>query len=203
MKNHMKAVVAAVALAAGGSALAESTYGYDAAGTAARTATARLNVTVNIPKLVLLRVGSSGATVDTATLTGTFSGGIPGGVASPADGSNQATAWSGVAPTMSNVSSAGVAVLAWTNGSGATLTGSLTTPFTTAGMDAAVTVADTAAVGPGLAHPGSSLTFGGTTNITRNVLAGQTWTYSMTGAAMLGFPAGSHTAVATYTASAP
>lgn len=202
MKFHSKALVALAVLAAGGSALAESTYGYNPSG-GARTATARLNVTVNIPKLVLLRVGSSGATVDTATLNGTFSGGIPGGVAVPADGSDQATGWSGVAPTMANASSTGVAVLAWTNGSGATLTGSLTTNFSTAGMDAAVTVSNSAAVNSGLNHPGANLTFGGTTNITRNELVGATWTYEMLGTAMLGFPSGSYTAQATYTATAP
>lgn len=202
MKMHMKAVVAAVALAAGGAAMAESTYGYNPSG-GARTATARLNVTVNIPKLVLLRVGSSGATVDTATLNGAFSG-IPGGVATPVDGSDLATGWNGTAPTMSDVSSSGVNVVAWTNGSGATLTGSLTTAFSETGMDAAVTVANSAALpGGALAHPGGALTFGGSTNITRNTVVGSTWTYSMTGAAMLGFPSGSYTAVATYTASAP
>ena len=60
-------------VAASAPALAEATYGYNDAGTGTVTATARVNLSVLVPKLILLRVGSTNATIDTLTWTATAS----------------------------------------------------------------------------------------------------------------------------------
>jgi hypothetical protein len=81
----------------GTNALAESTYGYNAAGTGVVIAKARLNLVINVPKLILLRVGSSGATVDTLTWNSGLTWATAPGTLT--NGNNQATNWDGTAPT--------------------------------------------------------------------------------------------------------
>ena len=81
----------------GTNALAESTYGYNAAGTGVVTANARLNLVINVPKLILLRVGSSGATVDTLTWNSGLTWATAPGTLT--NGNNQPTDWDGAAPT--------------------------------------------------------------------------------------------------------
>jgi hypothetical protein len=203
MKFSLRLLVLLAAAGLAGHAMAESTYGYDDLTTpGSRTAKADLTIKVNIPKLILLRVGSSGATVDTATLTGAFGSGIPGGVASPSDGSNKASGWDGTAPTMSDVDSSGVAVYAWTNGTGASLSGAVTSAFDVAAIASKVSVTN-AGGGNALAHPGANLSFGSATSLTSNTAYSDTWTYHMLGTDMVTFPAGSHQATVEYTATAP
>ena len=154
------AVIAALGMSH--SVLAESQYGYNAAGAGPVTAQARLNVEVKVPLMILLRVGSSGNTPDTVTLQGGFSGGIPGGVATPTDGSNLATSWDGTAPTQTLTSTpASVQAYAWTNASGggdldgvATLTAGTTSTGVTLNQ---IEVTSTVVSGGGLAHPGANL----------------------------------------------
>ena len=55
---------------AGGQALAESQYG---SGTGTITAQAKVNLSVTVPKLILLRVGSTDTTIDTVTWASTLS----------------------------------------------------------------------------------------------------------------------------------
>ena len=55
---------------AGANAMAESQYG---SGTGTITAQARVNLSVTVPKLILLRVGSTDTTIDTVTWASTLS----------------------------------------------------------------------------------------------------------------------------------
>src|SRR5690606_37144781 len=124
----------------------ESTYGYSAAGAGTVSATARVNVQVTVPKLIMLRVGSDSTTVDTVAITL-----APSTPAAPVDGNSQAFAWDGTAPTFTASAPAGLNAYAWSN-TDATLTGSVTTTPGTTGLTAAsITVASTGT----LAHPGT------------------------------------------------
>jgi hypothetical protein len=199
-------LVPALSLGLSAGALAESTYGFDSGGTGTVTAKADLDIEVRIPRLILLRVGADGSSVSKATIQGAYSGGIPGGVGVLADGSDQATGWNTTAPTgFDDVASGGIVVRAWTNATGATISGAFQSNFAQAGMDAAVTVSNSAALpAGGLSHPGANLgALGGTTAITANTVVGSTWTFAMAGAAMGTFPSGTHAAQVRYTATTP
>lgn len=182
----------------GTNALAESTYGYNAAGTGVVTANARLNLVINVPKLILLRVGSSGATVDTLT----WNSGITW-VTAPAtltDGDNQATNWDGTAPgTGTTANPAAISAFAWTNSSGGGSLAYAATPFTAGGP----TLGDiTVASAPGLAHPAPSplaATSTGATAFARNTLATGIWSFAL-GGTPAAWTAGQYTSTVTYTA---
>jgi hypothetical protein len=196
MKNSLKllSIIAAAALTAGG-AHAESQYGYDATGAGVRSASAQLNVTVNIPKLILLRVGTSGATVDTATLNASIATGIPGGVANPLANGSNSTGWDGTAPVWNAADSGTVQAWAWTNSSG----GGRVTASGTGGIST-ITVGNSAPINGGLAHPGATLSGVGQTDFSPNTVVSSLWTYSMTAAALAAAPAGVQTRLMTYTA---
>ena len=182
----------------GTNALAESTYGYNAAGTGV-AANARLNLVINVPKLILLRVGSSGATVDTLT----WNSGItwvtaPGTLT---DGDNQATNWDGTAPgTGTTANPAAISAFAWTNNSGGGELAYAATSFTAGGP----TLSDiTVASAPGLAHPAPSplaATSTGATAFARNTLATGSWSFAL-GGTPAAWTAGQYTSTVTYTAS--
>ena len=182
----------------GTNALAESTYGYNAAGTGVVTANARLNLVINVPKLILLRVGSSGATVDTVT----WNSGLTW-VTAPAtltDGNNQATNWDGTAPgTGTTANPAAISAFAWTNSSGGGSLAYAAIPFTAGGP----TLGDiTVTSAPGLAHPDPSplaATSTGTTFFARNTLATGTWSFAL-GGTPTAWTAGQYTSQITYTA---
>ncbi|MCJ0764775.1 hypothetical protein [Variovorax terrae] len=196
---------ALLTLAASLGARAESQYGYDATGTSgARTATAKLDINIVVPKLILLRVGSSGTTVNSANLTAALNTGIPGGVNNPlTDGSNNASGWDGTAPVWTTATSSSVQAWAWTNASGG---GKVDAAVTTAlaggaGLTAAdVTVASTAVSGGGLAHPGTDTGTNATTTFTRNTIVSSNWVFSVSASALAGAAAGSYTQQMTYTA---
>ena len=182
----------------GTNALAESTYGYNAAGTGVVTANARLNLVINVPKLILLRVGSSGATVD--TLTWNF--GItwvtaPGTLT---NGDNQATNWDGADPTaVTTTNPADVSAFAWTNSSGG---GSLayTAAAFAAGGPTLGDITVTSAVG--LAHPtpvALATDSTGPATFTKNALATGTWSFAL-GGTPTAWTAGQYTSQITYTA---
>ena len=182
----------------GTNALAESTYGYNAAGTGVVTANARLNLVINVPKLILLRVGSSGATVDTLT----WNSGITW-VTAPAtltDGDNQATNWDGTAPgTGTTANPAAISAFAWTNSSGG---GSLAYAATAFGAGGPALGDITVASAPGLAHPAPSplaATSTGATAFARNTLATGSWSFAL-GGTPAAWTAGQYTSTVTYTA---
>ncbi|MET3475945.1 hypothetical protein [Variovorax atrisoli] len=96
---------------AGSGALAESQYG---SGTGTITAQARVNLSVTVPKLILLRVGSTNTTVDTVTWASTLS--IPPVPTTPVTGNNTNVDWNGAAPTVTPASTTNTLnVYAWTN----------------------------------------------------------------------------------------
>lgn len=194
-------LLGAALAAASGVALAESTYGYSAAGTGAVSANASVNLRVAVPMLILLRVGSQTA-VDEITWTNT-----PSWSTSPTtlgDGNNQAANWDGVAPSLSITSTTNaLAVYAWHNGGAAGATLTFTgTAFTPAGGPTLtnITVADTAlGTGTAIAHPGADL---GTVNaqyLTTNTLYSRTWTYTL-GGTPASWAAGTYSGSVTYTA---
>lgn len=208
LKTLALAVGACMTLATG-VAQAESTYGYNAAGTGTVSATARVNIAVAVPKLILLRVGSDAATVDTVTLTAVLNPGIPGGITAAAvtaagDGNSLASGWDKTAPVFSAPAGTPVAAASWTNSTaGASVTCSVTTAFTGAsGLTSAhITVANSAPLAGGaLTHPGANTACGTPTNFAKNTLVGSTWTYSVTAAGLAAASAGTNTETVTYTA---
>ena len=195
------ALLGAALAAASGVAVAESSYGYQSSGTGAVRATARVNLAVTVPKLILLRVGSQTA-VDEITWTNT-----PSWSTSPTtlvDGNNQAANWDGVAPSLSITSTTNaLAVYAWHNGGAAGATLTFTgIDFTPAGGPTLtnITVADTAlGTGTAIAHPGANLGTATAQNLTTNTLYSRTWTYTL-GGTPASWAAGTYSGSVTYTA---
>ncbi|MDB5780019.1 MAG: hypothetical protein JWP79_2881 [Polaromonas sp.] len=212
----MNKQLATLALAAGacmalasGVAQAESTYGYNLAGTGTVVATAKVNIAVAVPKLILLRVGSDAATVDTVTLSAVLNPGIPGGitaaaVATAGTGDSLPSGWDKTAPIFTAAAGTPVAAASWTNSSGgASVTCSVTTAFTgPSGLTSAhITVANSLPLAGGaLAHPGATTACGTPTTVAKNTLVGSTWTYSVSAAGLLAASAGTNTETVTYTA---
>ena len=180
----------------GTNALAESTYGYNAAGTGNVTATAQVKLSVTVPKLILLRVGSANTTVDTLAWTAVPS--IPATPTAPSNGNNVGVDWNGVAPTITaGTQPAALNVYAWTNATTATINCAVGTWVGTnspANADFAVTVTGT------LPHPGANLGACASTTFPSRTLASGTWAYVLSGTPA-SWGAGVHTTTVTYTAS--
>lgn len=186
---------------------AESTYGYSAAGAAGVTATARVNINVTVPTLILLRVGAA-----TGESTLNFSA-TPNATAAPTsatlaaltgDTSNAAANWDGTAPTFSAPTGQTVRAYAWTNSAGGGQLG-LASVVNTAltGIDpAAITVDATGVNGAMPAHPANTATNANFGTFTRNTLHAADWTYSVDATALNAASAGTYEQVTTYTASA-
>ena len=180
----------------GTNALAESTYGYNAAGTGTVTATARVNLSVTVPKLILLRVGSANTTVDTLAWTAVPS--IPAVPTAPVTGNNTGVNWDGAAPTITaGTQPAALNVYAWTNATTATINcsvGAWVGTNSPVNSDFVVTVTGT------LPHPGNDLGACVSTTIPSRTLASGTWAYELSGTPA-SWGAGVHTTTVTYTAS--
>lgn len=178
-----------------GIASAESTYGYDSTGTGPVEATAKAKVTVKVPLLILLRVGTAGSTVDELTFTA-----APTGMTT--DGNSNAISWDGTAPAFSATAAPSdtLAAYGWTNSPGG---GSLTCAAADAKFTAAdgLTPADITVTNAGtLAHPGATTACGSTTAMAKNTLLSSSWTYAVKPAALQTAAAGTHTETITYTA---
>ncbi len=205
MKNRSKllsAMLGAALLTVGGHAFADSTYGYNAAGTGPVTATARVNFNVSVPLLVLLRVGGAGGTIDAVNfaLTPTVTG-----IATLSDGSSMPGSWNPAnAPTfLATPASNALTASAWTNSpNNASVTCSATTGFVAASglTSSSILVANSAPVGGGLTHPGTTTACGTPTTLTRNTLQSSTWTFTLAPGALTGTAAGSYAQQVTYTA---
>lgn len=196
MKIRMNLLAAGAALAlVAGTAFAESQYGYNAAGTGTVTATAKVNLSVTVPKLILLRVGSANTTVD--TLSWTTAASIPAVPTAPVTGNNTSVNWDGSAPTVtSGTQPAAINVHAWTNASAGTLNCAVGTWVGTnnpANADFSVTVTGS------LPHPGANLGACASTSFASNTVASGTWAYVL-GGTPTGWGAGVHTNTVTYTA---
>ena len=182
----------------GTNALAESTYGYSPSGTGTITASARLNLVINVPKLILLRVGGDGTAItDLIWNAGPTWSGAPGTLPA-SDVSNQATTWDGAAPTITaGTQPAALNVYAWTNATTATINcavGTFAGTNSPANADFTVTVIGT------LPHPGANLGACASTTFPSNTLASGTWEYALSGTPA-SWGAGVHTNTVTYTAS--
>lgn len=101
-------LAAAVALGSG-AALAESQYGMGVDGV---KASAAIQLRVNVPNLILLRVGSAGATVDELEWTTGFK--VPSGTELWGSGTGTVD-WTGEEPTGIVKEPEALAVYAWTN----------------------------------------------------------------------------------------
>ncbi|QNK69936.1 hypothetical protein [Variovorax sp. PAMC26660] len=187
--------LAAFALALPGSgALAESQYG---SGTGTITAQAKVNLSVTVPKLILLRVGSTNATVDTVAWTSALS--IPGATpTTPLAGVNNTNVdWNGTAPTVTTSTAGGtLTVYAWTNAGAGTINcalGAWSAAGGPANGDFAVTATGN------LPHPGANLGACASTSFNSNVVATSTWAYTL-GGTPSSWVAGVYTNTITYTA---
>jgi hypothetical protein len=199
------ATVAAVStLFCSGLAQADSGYGYQTTITNAASAQATLRINVNIPKLILLRVGDAN-TQNALTFTATPA--VTTNPAAPSVGNNQAADWDAAAPTFTTTpATSAVTASIWHNNSAlASLTCAVTTPFTgPMGLVAAdVTVTSAGA----LTHPGGASTNTGscdgttaTAAIARNAVQTGTWTFGVSPTALATAPATSAFQVLTYTA---
>ncbi len=199
--------LALLAAGACGLARAESTYGYNTAGTGNVSATAKLTISVVVPKVVVLRVGSAGNTVDTLTYNARVS--IPN-TPTNIDGDTPGTSsnstpvvWDGTAPSTSvpGVATRSAAAFVWTNGSGVSVK-CVATSFDPGGPTLANVVA-AAGSGDTFTHPAANLAgCDGTPspNLTANTLYTGTWTYTLDSSNANTWKAGAYSTTVTYTA---
>ena len=183
----------------GTNALAESTYGYSPSGTGTITARAQLNLVINVPKLILLRVGGDGTAItDLIWNAGPTWSGAPGTLP-VSDVSNQATTWDGTAPTVTITNPADVTASAWTNSSGG---GSLAYAATAFGAGGPALGDITVTSASGLVHPAPSPLAAASTGATvfaKNILATGSWSFALGGTPVT-WTAGQYTSQITYTA---
>jgi hypothetical protein len=203
MKLQLKALSIALGAATlmAGSAWGESTAGVGIP-TSTVSATAKVNINITVPKVILLKIGTAGGTVDTVDFTASLSSPTVAGT-----GNSLATTWTGTAPTFSVAATGDVlTAVAWTNSasgaSGGTLSCSMTTAFASGGPTAAdISVGSSVALAGGsLVHPGTNTNCATPTPFARNVLVGSTYTYSIAPGSVAAWAAGSYTSVVTYTA---
>ena len=184
----------------GTNALAESTYGYAPSGTGQVKANAHLNLVINVPKLILLRVGSAGAVIDTLTWNAGPTWVTAPGTLPTVNTDNAATTWDGADPTAGTVTNpAAVAAFAWTNSSGG---GSLAYAATAFGAGGPTLGNITVTSGTGLAHPtpaALATASTGATTFAKNTLATGSWTYALGGTPAT-WTSGQYTSQITYTA---
>jgi len=199
--------LAMLAAGACGVAQAESTYGYNSAGGGGVSARARLNISIVVPKVVVLRVGSAGAATDTLTYNARVAilrgATVTGDATATTSLPNQAVTWNGTAPSTTVPGSAArtAAAFAWTNG-GSVSVSCAATAFAAGGPTLA-NIAVAAATG-NLAHPVATLdscAAGATpTALTANQLFSGTWTYTLTSTNASNWKAGAYSTTVTYTA---
>ena len=197
-KLHALALGAALAVACTGQALAESRYSFAPDGTGTLTATARVNLSVVVPKLILLKVGTSNTTVDTVSWAASVT--IPGTPATTptAAVTNTVIPWDGTAPTVTTTPTGNaISVAAWTNAGTATINCALGAWNATGGP---ANTEFTVATAGTLPHPGNSLGACASTSFSSNALATGTWTYTLNGAGGNLWRAGTFTNTVTYTA---
>lgn len=188
-KLNALALGTALALASTGHALAESQYGYSSSGSGTVTATATVKLSVVIPKLILLKVGSSNSTQDTVSWAATLS--IPAVPTTPTTTANNTVVpWDGTAPTVTTTPTG------WTNAGSATINCAIGTWSATGGP---ANTSFTVTTGGTLPHPGGNLGSCASTTITSNTLLTGTWTYALTGTAS-SWTAGTYTNSVVYTA---
>lgn len=186
---------------------AESTYGYSSTSATGVTATAKVNISVAIPTLILLRVGTATGVPDldfqpipgvTSAPTGATLAALSG------DSSNTAANWNAAAPTFTAPTAQNLTATVWTNsaGGGSLAVSSSVTSALGGLSPEAITVSATGVSGSMPAHPANtdSAAFG--SNFTRNTLHSATWAYSVDATALGNAAAGTYEQTTTYTATA-
>ena len=212
MKQSLSAMtVALLSLAAAGVARAESTYGYNTTGGGTVTATARVNISIVVPKVVLLRVGTPGATRDTLTWNARVASGstaVNGDLVAPVGADSQPITWAGSDPVAVSLvsSTAAAGASAWTNGSSVAVTcTSLPITASVAGATGpALTDLTVAATGAGdnFAPPSADAACtAGSTALTRGTTHNATWTYTLDATNASSWDAATYSTTITYTAS--
>lgn len=202
-KIMLPLVISSATLLISSNLQAESQYGYSDTG-AAVTAQSAVKVTVKVPSLILLRVGTANTTRDELVFTSNPT--IPAGAAVPANGNNASVNWDGTAPVFSTTNTGDtVRAFSWTNASaGGKVTCSVTTPFGAASglLASHVTVTNVAVAGAAatLNHPGADTGCTGTTNFSRNTVASSDWQFAITAAGMAAAAPGTNSEIITYTA---
>lgn len=189
----------AALLLTGHAAVAESTYGDGSPATAATTAT-KLRIKVNVPKLVVFRIGSAGALVDEIVINAQPS--IPTSPSPVATtGNSQAANWTGAAPTFGSFATFIRAYLWHNSPGGVTLSCKVTTPFPIA---SGLTAEDITVnrFFSSLSHPGPTTACSAAAiALTRNSVLNGFWIYRINASRLGAAAAGSHTEMLTYTAS--
>jgi hypothetical protein len=201
MKLQLKAL--SIALGAAtlmcGSVWANTTSSVSSGATV--TTAADLKIKIIVPKVVILRVGSTGgsaATVDEIEFTAT-AGGLSG---------TSVTYTGPIPPVFSNVTVTGatpsaVPVAVWTNAGSATLSCSASTLTGPTGSGAATLGDITVIATTPMPHPGANLgacTTGASLPVPIATGLVDTWQYGLNGSV---YAAGTYTTTATYTATAP
>ena len=179
-------------------AKAESTYGYNSTGTGTVAASAQVNMSVIVSKLILLKVGTAGATVN--TLSWNVVDSVPAAPVIPVTTADiVGVIWDGNAPSNPAVTNpAALAVSAWTNAATTnTVNCAIGAWVGPAGGPANVNFAVTS-VGT-LAHPGANLNVCAATAFAKNTVVAGTWAYTL-GGTPGNWPAGVYTNTITYTA---
>ncbi len=197
-KLNALALGAALALACSGHALAESQYGYSTTGADTVTATASVKLKVVIPKLVLLKVGSSNGVQDTVSWAAKLTIPPSPGFSPTADANDTVLAWDGAAPTVQAIPTGNnVTVAAWTNATTANINCTMGTWVGTGGpANGDFEVTSTGS----LPHPGGNLGACASTTIGSNTLLTGTWEYALTGGTPTSWKAGTYTNTVVYTA---
>lgn len=207
MMKHEKLAACLLAIgaaAATGNALAESRITAVASTTTSLTTTARLNFSVVVPRILYLRVGDAGATINTVSFTLGLGGGLTTLPTSDSvfPGALPVGVGAVTAADDSNGSDGQIPVQLWTNNGTSQLT-CAGAPLTSGPSSIPLTdITVTSSTGGTLAHPGANLVCAsaargaaGTNNLT------DTWTFAYSPAALP--PAGSYSTTITYTASQP
>jgi hypothetical protein len=212
MKHSFKllSTVAAFALACP-VAMAESQYGYSPAGATGVTAQASVTVIVNVPTLILLKVGTAGSTVDTLTFTAALSGVTSAPTAGTlgaltADTNNAAATWDGTTPpAFTAPATQALAASVWTNSRGGgkvTMASTASASNTATGITTAdITVTDSAS-NAGFTHPANTGATTFTGNFAKNTVLTANWTYGIAAATLNSAGAGAYKQTTVYTATA-
>ncbi len=184
MKNHtvfrlVGSIAVLAAAIAGGAAQADT--GFNGTGGAGKTAGASLNGVINVPHILLLRVGAAEG-VTTLTFNPAIS--VPGGN----------TSWDGM-PLTSTSPTQSVQAFAYTNHpAGASLTctttgvgGPLDYLFPT-DIGVATTLGPSGVASNTLNHPGLDLSCGATSSyVFRNAVFDANWTYTLPGSIVINY----------------
>lgn len=187
----LAALLAGSLMAVAGNSMADSQYGYSASA-AGVSAQAQVKVTVKVPELVVLRVGSSNA-VDDLTLTAAATvNGAPGLIS--ADGNNQVADWDGAVPTIASDEKS-VTVYVWTNAKNVELDCESDDGLLDLNLEPEDILVDSPST-----HPGANTACGTPVAIPQSALATSEWIYSVDPAALATAYAGTATQTTTYTA---